>query len=146
MFFPYFCRPNILSSISLLSLPLSFKNSLNFPCGKTTERVKSSQLSPIMSSQHFLTSLGPSPMRSEEHTSELQSRQYLVCRLLLEKKNIFTSIYPLPRMPISFSDTIVSPYFTSLISFLLILPLTPSTRHYPHSYLFITSSPTSLSP
>src|SRR3712207_7676839 len=25
--------------------------------------------------------------RSEEHTSELQSRQYLVCRLLLEKKN-----------------------------------------------------------
>src|SRR3712207_8155852 len=26
--------------------------------------------------------------RSEEHTSELQSRQYLVCRLLLEKKTI----------------------------------------------------------
>src|SRR3712207_8131658 len=33
-------------------------------------------------------------MRSEEHTSELQSRQYLVCRLLLEKKkkNRTTSI------------------------------------------------------
>src|SRR3712207_1837311 len=31
---------------------------------------------------HLLT------VRSEEHTSELQSRQYLVCRLLLEKKNI----------------------------------------------------------
>src|SRR3712207_7644418 len=29
--------------------------------------------------------------RSEEHTSELQSRQYLVCRLLLEKKNINSS-------------------------------------------------------
>src|SRR3712207_8401896 len=29
----------------------------------------------------------PLPPRSEEHTSELQSRQYLVCRLLLEKKN-----------------------------------------------------------
>src|SRR3712207_8314540 len=28
--------------------------------------------------------------RSEEHTSELQSRQYLVCRLLLEKKNNLT--------------------------------------------------------
>src|SRR3712207_7338810 len=27
--------------------------------------------------------------RSEEHTSELQSRQYLVCRLLLEKKKLF---------------------------------------------------------
>src|SRR3712207_7312355 len=30
--------------------------------------------------------LGPNVGRSEEHTSELQSRQYLVCRLLLEKK------------------------------------------------------------
>src|SRR3712207_8437607 len=30
-------------------------------------------------------------MRSEEHTSELQSRQYLVCRLLLEKKKLYTS-------------------------------------------------------
>src|SRR3712207_8382009 len=29
----------------------------------------------------------PEVLRSEEHTSELQSRQYLVCRLLLEKKN-----------------------------------------------------------
>src|SRR3712207_8928323 len=29
----------------------------------------------------------PEKDRSEEHTSELQSRQYLVCRLLLEKKN-----------------------------------------------------------
>src|SRR3712207_7416096 len=29
-------------------------------------------------------------VRSEEHTSELQSRQYLVCRLLLEKKKITT--------------------------------------------------------
>src|SRR3712207_9284912 len=29
---------------------------------------------------------GAAPRRSEEHTSELQSRQYLVCRLLLEKK------------------------------------------------------------
>src|SRR3712207_7871350 len=29
-------------------------------------------------------------IRSEEHTSELQSRQYLVCRLLLEKNKIYT--------------------------------------------------------
>src|SRR5438445_1211098 len=34
--------------------------------------------------------------RSEEHTSELQSRQYLVCRLLLEKKNHAT---PRARAP-----------------------------------------------
>src|SRR3712207_5673952 len=32
-------------------------------------------------------------VRSEEHTSELQSRQYLVCRLLLEKKNHFTFLH-----------------------------------------------------
>src|SRR5437879_7694112 len=32
--------------------------------------------------------------RSEEHTSELQSPMYLVCRLLLEKKNL-----PLPLLP-----------------------------------------------
>src|SRR3712207_7501748 len=33
-------------------------------------------------------------LRSEEHTSELQSRQYLVCRLLLEKKKKYiTSLY-----------------------------------------------------
>src|SRR5438445_7204780 len=33
-----------------------------------------------------LTDAAPLSLRSEEHTSELQSRQYLVCRLLLEKK------------------------------------------------------------
>src|SRR5438876_2877843 len=31
----------------------------------------------------------PEPLRSEEHTSELQSPVHLVCRLLLEKKNCF---------------------------------------------------------
>src|SRR3712207_8206065 len=35
--------------------------------------------------------------RSEEHTSELQSRQYLVCRLLLEKKKNKTPSLPLFR-------------------------------------------------
>src|SRR3712207_8266462 len=38
--------------------------------------------------------------RSEEHTSELQSRQYLVCRLLLEKKKKFT------RKPLHFVSAI----------------------------------------
>src|SRR3712207_7389794 len=33
--------------------------------------------------------------RSEEHTSELQSRQYLVCRLLLEKKKIYSIFRPI---------------------------------------------------
>src|SRR5437764_2141655 len=38
-----------------------------------------------------VTTLSGSPRRSEEHTSELQSPMYLVCRLLLEKKNKMTS-------------------------------------------------------
>src|SRR3712207_7824566 len=38
--------------------------------------------------------------RSEEHTSELQSRQYLVCRLLLEKKKTETSSLFIPVPPI----------------------------------------------
>src|SRR3712207_8854633 len=36
--------------------------------------------------------------RSEEHTSELQSRQYLVCRLLLEKKKNLRHIVILSRL------------------------------------------------
>src|SRR3989442_10002840 len=39
-----------------------------------------------LQSSDWLSKLGGSPMRSEEHTSELQSRPHLVCRLLLEKK------------------------------------------------------------
>src|SRR3712207_7694539 len=38
------------------------------------------------STTHARASRPGSASRSEEHTSELQSRQYLVCRLLLEKK------------------------------------------------------------
>src|SRR3712207_6934859 len=43
----------------------------------------------LSSASPTITRLGLDPLldaRSEEHTSELQSRQYLVCRLLLEKK------------------------------------------------------------
>src|SRR3712207_8913015 len=44
----------------------------------------------ILSSSSSISAIGPllfiGFLRSEEHTSELQSRQYLVCRLLLEKK------------------------------------------------------------
>src|SRR3712207_8130491 len=36
--------------------------------------------------------------RSEEHTSELQSRQYLVCRLLLEKKKITSLVETTTRL------------------------------------------------
>src|SRR3712207_7926383 len=40
----------------------------------------------------------PYTLRSEEHTSELQSRQYLVCRLLLEKKKNVRRPDPVPRV------------------------------------------------
>src|SRR3712207_6996417 len=46
--------------------------------------------------------------RSEEHTSELQSRQYLVCRLLLEKKkknNIKTTTYKSFALPSTSATT-----------------------------------------
>src|SRR3712207_8548621 len=44
--------------------------------------------SPVIATEVCGTSL--TSRRSEEHTSELQSRQYLVCRLLLEKKTTIT--------------------------------------------------------
>src|SRR3712207_6903098 len=60
--------------------------------------------------------------RSEEHTSELQSRQYLVCRLLLEKKTTFTHsisncLSPSSTFNLRFSPSI-SP--TSLLSLSLL--------------------------
>src|SRR3712207_7464941 len=41
----------------------------------------------LLVANEFFDALPVRQLRSEEHTSELQSRQYLVCRLLLEKKN-----------------------------------------------------------
>src|SRR2546428_9392727 len=40
----------------------------------------------VVTGAHRVASARPIPLRSEEHTSELQSRSDLVCRLLLEKK------------------------------------------------------------
>src|SRR3712207_8646861 len=50
--------------------------------------------------------------RSEEHTSELQSRQYLVCRLLLEKKKLSASDHRLNAVSaihLSFSSYHIAP-------------------------------------
>src|SRR3712207_7443196 len=52
-----------------------------------TDASASRALPCTLSSVRLKTTFG---RRSEEHTSELQSRQYLVCRLLLEKKKIVT--------------------------------------------------------
>src|SRR3712207_6873941 len=48
---------------------------------------------------------GRAGSRSEEHTSELQSRQYLVCRLLLVKKKKIYILFP----PLQFSRIILLP-------------------------------------
>src|SRR3712207_7792345 len=49
--------------------------------GRAVNRERRDPLVGLLRGQHRAAG------RSEEHTSELQSRQYLVCRLLLEKKN-----------------------------------------------------------
>src|SRR5947209_9870748 len=54
--------------------------------GRAGEQV--GQLVPVAGLHDRLPAEFRRQVRSEEHTSELQSRQYLVCRLLLEKKNI----------------------------------------------------------
>src|SRR5258707_11682809 len=76
-----------------LGAPVSTQNSLwseaTFPARSaiSTDRTWRPSARP---SSHCVASAGP---RSEEHTSELQSRQYLVCRLLLEKKKNRCQVY-----------------------------------------------------
>src|SRR3712207_7623898 len=70
--------------------------------------------------------------RSEEHTSELQSRQYLVCRLLLEKKTYYfvPSFFLSSSSPSSFTflytytsfTPFILPLYTTLIFIYLSLP------------------------
>src|SRR5258707_6560321 len=67
------------------ALPISSKRSAN----------QRGTLAPVRSAKFFIC-LKNFADRSEEHTSELQSRQYLVCRLLLEKKT-YSPTCPRPR-------------------------------------------------
>src|SRR5947209_11457418 len=71
-----------------------FRSSIEYPATSTPGlNTPDAPSAPAISPSSNLISPQPSPSpatsfpRSEEHTSELQSRQYLVCRLLLEKKN-----------------------------------------------------------
>src|SRR3712207_8383517 len=66
---------------------------------------------PMTTRRAALAALGTllaAPARSEEHTSELQSRQYLVCRLLLEKKRRKTT----PIWTVNSSPPTPSPWST----------------------------------
>src|SRR3712207_8337523 len=64
-----------------------FRSQRHVVDGTRVER-RDDALRPHVAEQRDLAPLAvrDGPVRSEEHTSELQSRQYLVCRLLLEKK------------------------------------------------------------
>src|SRR3712207_8921642 len=80
--FPYTTLFRSGLSFSIISKPsrLELDVIISYP---SRDKLKSNS-SNICSSSSIINIL--SKLRSEEHTSELQSRQYLVCRLLLEKK------------------------------------------------------------
>src|SRR5256884_5020699 len=63
---------------------LTFSSLLPFPRPQPRRPVRRARVSREMLLGKFLST--PGRTRSEEHTSELQSRLHLVCRLLLEKK------------------------------------------------------------
>src|SRR3712207_6886937 len=69
------------------------KNCRNTICGSCSMRINGrSALACKENVGNELKRLSKNGSRSEEHTSELQSRQYLVCRLLLEKKKTSTTL------------------------------------------------------
>src|SRR3989442_9958658 len=83
-----------------------FRSDSQVEYGQTTSYGTSTPLVTAMATSHGLSLAGLAPARSEEHTSELQSRPHLVCRLLLEKKknqnNTSGTYHPpkeLPRIP-----------------------------------------------
>src|SRR5258707_11390993 len=61
-------------------------SSMTRVASKTSARREDFSFATASASSSFSGASAPEARRSEEHTSELQSRQYLVCRLLLEKK------------------------------------------------------------
>src|SRR5229473_7046315 len=99
-------QPGVLFDISEVQDPVTFVNqdgTWNIPFGVMVARQGSQQNQCKLPSSSTDEMLGlsmlahvydPSPngTRSEEHTSELQSLAYLVCRLLLEKKKYTTFI------------------------------------------------------
>src|SRR3712207_8276605 len=73
------------------ALPISSGVSSGLPAGGTSDRYPCRSRSAAATRSGHGASGRTSTSRSEEHTSELQSRQYLVCRLLLQKKSSRTS-------------------------------------------------------
>src|SRR2546422_5564804 len=63
-------------------------------------------LSAVMRGSSGIRRAGSAALRSEEHTSELQSRLHLVCRLLLEKKKTRQSGAGFARRPIVHTNVV----------------------------------------
>src|SRR5947209_20590144 len=85
---------NVSSRVKFIGLAFAFALALApaaFAQGGNTTTNTSSASARTVASGQKMTIKGV-VTRSEEHTSELQSRQYLVCRLLLEKKNTQNTI------------------------------------------------------
>src|SRR5690606_39684336 len=73
---------------------LSSSSGTRRPCSKSIRNILPGSRRPFAFT--FSGAIGPTPpslamIRSEEHTSELQSRENLVCRLLLEKRKLITA-------------------------------------------------------
>src|SRR3712207_7049059 len=81
-------RSTLFPYTTLFRSQLAFVSRSSIGTLPVTERVTEQSLGVPRSYASFAVPLGATTKmdRSEEHTSELQSRQYLVCRLLLEKK------------------------------------------------------------
>src|SRR3712207_7641258 len=101
---PVFFFFNDTATTEIYTLSLHDALPILFPCSAiaASPNIRAAFISPCWSSDVSKNSIAPggglmpSSIRSEEHTSELQSRQYLVCRLLLEKKKIVSTFISTP--------------------------------------------------
>src|SRR3712207_7749985 len=90
LYFFFFFNDTATTEIYTLSLHDALPICLRLPARPSQGRER--RLSRLPRRRQRRPAGGHLPPRSEEHTSELQSRQYLVCRLLLEKKKIYTLV------------------------------------------------------
>src|SRR2546429_6288210 len=88
---------------TLFPYPTLFRSHSEFP-------FVGPELQPYLLACVSLHSCSRSPVRSEEHTSELQSRLHLVCRLLLEKKKRS------PQTPLILAHLATKPHLVPLSS------------------------------
>src|SRR5690606_41095743 len=88
-----YCSSNdgeILSTSAMLSKPYASSSAGRNSAGSISSASRSRIALPYSVRFSRWTPTWPGSGRSEEHTSELQSRENIVCRLLLEKKKLYT--------------------------------------------------------